>query len=130
MCWSSRGRSSSFSVSGRADPSSGALLVGDEVVAGMQFAGAFRDPGTARRTIEAGIAGMAGPGDLAGALYLAGPGRGRELHGIADLESAWLRRYLGDLPLAGAFCATGLAPAGGRNRFHQHAGVIVGLERG
>lgn len=112
-----------------ADPGTGALLVGDEVMAGMEFAVAFRDRETARRTLEESVSGMVGSGGLAGAIYLAGAERGRRLHGIPDLESAWLRRYLGDLPLAGAFCATGLAPVGGRNRFHQHAGIVVGFER-
>lgn len=112
-----------------ADEASGALLVGDEVVPGMGLAVAFRDPGTARRSLEASLEAIAGPGAAppAGALYLACAGRGSELHGIPDVESAWLRRYLGDLPLAGAFCATGFAPVDGRNRFHQHAGIVVGL---
>lgn len=113
------------------DPRDGALLVGDEVLPGTRFAIAVRDPAVARETLDATLERFRiESGDVAGALYFAGAERGEGLFGIPDLEAAYLRRRLGDLPLAGLTCGAEFAPLGGRNRFHQHAGVLVGLAEG
>ncbi|HZR84839.1 MAG TPA: FIST N-terminal domain-containing protein [Candidatus Binatia bacterium] len=111
------------------DARTGALLVGDEVMAGMRLAIAVRDAQVAREALDDGVARLVSAGaDLAGALYFNGLDRGESFYGIAELESAYLRRRLGERPLAGLTCSAGFAPLGGRNRFHQHAGVLVGLE--
>jgi small ligand-binding sensory domain FIST len=46
------------------------------------------------------------------------------------VEFAYLRRHLGELPLAGFFSSVEFAPMGGRNRFHQFAGVVAGFAGG
>ncbi|MFM8410476.1 MAG: FIST N-terminal domain-containing protein [Alphaproteobacteria bacterium] len=114
-----------------ADPRDDSLLVGDEVLPGTRFAIAVRDAAVAREGLDADLERLrtGGPG-LAGALYFAGAERGESLFGHPDVESAYLARGLGETPLAGLFCGAEFAPRGGRNRFHQHAGVLVGLERG
>jgi small ligand-binding sensory domain FIST len=112
-----------------ADAESGALLVGDEVFAGMRLAIAVRDPVVARETLAANLERFVADGaETAGALYFNGVERGERLYGITALEGAYLRHVLGDLPIAGLYCHAGFAPLGGRNRFHQHAGILVGLE--
>jgi small ligand-binding sensory domain FIST len=113
-----------------ADQQRGALLVGDEVTAGMEFAIAVRDPATAREALDANLERFCRDGgSLAGALYFNGVERGESFYGVAELESAYLRRRLGDLPIAGLYCGAEFAPLGGRNRFHQYAGVLVGIEQ-
>jgi small ligand-binding sensory domain FIST len=110
-----------------ADPRRSALLVGDEVVAGMRLAIAVRDPQRAREVLDENLARLSQGPELAGALYFNGVERGEGFYGIPDLESAYLRRRLGELPLAGLYCGAGFAPLGGRNRFHQYAGVLVAM---
>jgi small ligand-binding sensory domain FIST len=110
------------------DPRREALLVGDEVVAGTRFATVVRDADAARRSLEASVGEMlANSADLAGAICFEDVERGEALYGIPDVDFAYLQRQLGDLPFAGFFSSIQLAPMGGRNRFHQYAGVVVGL---
>jgi small ligand-binding sensory domain FIST len=112
-----------------ADPEAGILSVGDEVTCGMRLAFAVRDRIAARETLDAKLEHFALEGArAAGALYLNGTGRGEGLYGVAGLESAYLQRRLGTMPLAGFYCGVGFAPVEGRNRFHQHAGILVGVE--
>jgi small ligand-binding sensory domain FIST len=114
-----------------ADGTQDALVVGDEVIAGMRFALAVRDPALARegfaRAVEHFVA--SGPA-VTGALYFDSIERGESLYGIADLDTAYLRRSLGEVALAGFFCGAELAPLAGRNRFHQSSGVLVGFSAG
>ncbi|MEW6269072.1 MAG: FIST N-terminal domain-containing protein [Thermodesulfobacteriota bacterium] len=114
-----------------ADVSQGALLVGDEVIAGMRFAVAVRDPAAARESFARNVEEFAAAGrGIAGALYFNSVERGEALYGIPDLDTAYLRRSLGDVELAGFFSGAELAPLGGRNRFHQSSGVLVGFAAG
>jgi small ligand-binding sensory domain FIST len=111
-----------------ADVSQRALLVGDEVIAGMRFAVAVRDPAAARESFARNLEQFAAEGgDIAGALYFNSVERGEALYGIPDLDTAYLRRSLGEVELAGFFSGAELAPLGGRNRFHQASGVLVGF---
>lgn len=110
------------------DPHGEALLVGDEVIPGSRLALLVRDREAARRSLEASIEDvLAGEGRLAGAIYFNDIERGAGFHGIEDLDAAYLRRSLGEIPFAGFFSSLELAPMGGRNRFHQYAGVLAGL---
>lgn len=114
-----------------ADPRDDSILVGDEVPPGTRFAVAVRDAAVARESLDADLERFREDGpEVAGALYFAGAERGESLFGHPDVESAYLARGLGDTPAAGLFCGAEFAPLDGRNRFHQHAGVLVGLERG
>jgi small ligand-binding sensory domain FIST len=114
-----------------ADVSHGALMVGDEVVAGMRFAVAVRDPAAARESFVRGVERFAArSGAIAGALYFNSVERGESLYGIPDLDTAYLRRSLGDVELAGFFSGAEIAPLAGRNRFHQSSGVLVGFSAG
>jgi small ligand-binding sensory domain FIST len=114
-----------------ADVSQRALMVGDEVVTGMRFAVAVRDPVAARESFVRGVERFAThPGAIAGALYFNSVERGESLYGIPDLDTAYLRRSLGDVELAGFFSGAEIAPLAGRNRFHQSSGVLVGFAAG
>jgi len=111
-----------------ADGAQDALVVGDEVIPGMRFALAVRDPSAAREAFSRAVERFVASGPaVAGALFFDSVERGESLYGIADLETAYLRRSLGEVALAGFFCGAELAPLAGRNRFHQSSGVLVGF---
>jgi len=110
-----------------ADPDTGALLVGDEVLPGMRLAIAVRDGNAARRELARAIDGFSHGPELAGALYFDGVERGESLYGIPDLDTAYLGSVLGSVELAGFFSGMEIAPLAGRNRFHQASGVLVGF---
>lgn len=113
-----------------ADSESGALVVGDEVLPGSRFAIAVSDPVEARQRFARELDAFATGAPLAGALYFDSVERGEALYGIADLDSAYLRQVLGDVEFAGFFSGVEIAPLGGRNRFHQASGVLVGFCEG
>jgi len=106
-----------------------AILVGDEVVPGTRFAIVVRDPAAARRSLENAVGGLvAGSTRLAGAIYFDDIERGEALYGVPDVDFAYLRRQLGDIPLAGFSSSIEFAPMDGRNRFHQFTGIVVGFQ--
>ena len=113
-----------------ADSESGALVVGDEVLPGSRFAIAVSDPVEARQRFARELDTFASGAPLAGALYFDSVERGEALYGIADLDSAYLRQVLGEVEFAGFFSGVEIAPLGGRNRFHQASGVLVGFCEG
>jgi small ligand-binding sensory domain FIST len=104
-----------------------ALSVGDEVVAGSRIAIVVRDPGAARRSLQASLEDVLAIPGLAGTLVFNDLERGEALYGLPGHDAAYLRRHLGDLALAGLFGSVAFAPLRGRNRFHQYAAVVVGL---
>ncbi|HYC21371.1 MAG TPA: FIST N-terminal domain-containing protein [Candidatus Bathyarchaeia archaeon] len=112
-----------------ADPERGALLVGDEVISGMRFAVAIRDPAGARQALEARLAQFARTENrLAAALYFNCFARGEVFYGVPEIDSAYIQRSLGTLAVAGLFSGAEFAPLGGTNRLQQYSGVLVGLE--
>jgi small ligand-binding sensory domain FIST len=113
-----------------ADSERGALVVGDEVLPGSRFAVAVSDAVEARQRFARELDAFARGPQLAGLLFFDSVERGESLYGIADLDSAYLRQVLGDVELAGFFSGVELAPLGGRNRFHQASGVLVGFCEG
>jgi small ligand-binding sensory domain FIST len=103
-----------------ADPSTGAIEIGDvvEVGATVQFqvrdaAGADKD---LRLTVERAVAQL--PGRPAGALLFTCNGRGRRMFGVADHDASTIEDLLGGIPLAGFFAAGEIGPIAGRNALH------------
>lgn len=113
-----------------ADSESGSLVVADEVLVGSRFALAVCDAVEARQRFARQLDDFAGGPRPAGVLYFDSVERGEALYGIADLDSAYLQKVLGDVAMAGFFSGVELAPLGGRNRFHQASGVLVGFCEG
>lgn len=113
-----------------ADPDSGALLVGDEVLEGTRLAIAVRDASLARQNFARAIERFAQGPKIAGALYFDSVERGESLYGIPGIDTAYLGSVLGDVELAGFFSGLEIAPLAGRNRFHQSSGVLVGFSPG
>lgn len=113
-----------------ADSERGALVVGDEVLPGSRFAVAVSDAVEARQRFARELDAFARGPRPAGVLFFDSVERGEALYGIANLDSAYLQQVLGDVELAGFFSGVEIAPLGGRNRFHQASGVLVGFCEG
>jgi small ligand-binding sensory domain FIST len=97
-----------------ADPSSGAIVVGEDVNIGQTVQFHVRDAAAADEDLHAMLAGRRADG----ALLFSCNGRGRHLFGTADHDAAALVAHLGPIPLAGAFCAGEIGPVGNRSFLH------------
>jgi small ligand-binding sensory domain FIST len=110
------------------DPQSGAIAVGDEVEAGQTLQFHVRDARTAdedlRHTLEREVAALAGR-RAAGALMFTCNGRGSRLFPEPDHDAGLLTTMLGQIPVAGFFCAGELGPVGGQNFLHTFTASIA-----
>jgi small ligand-binding sensory domain FIST len=97
-----------------ADPSSGALAIGDAVHVGQTVQFHVRDAAAADEDLHELLTGH----DASAALMFTCNGRGRRLFGVPDHDAGVVDRLLGPLPLAGAFCAGEIGPVGNRNFLH------------
>ena len=111
-----------------ADPSSGAIAVGDEVEVGQTVQFHVRDADSAdedlRRTLEPEAAALSGR-RAAGALLFTCNGRGSRLFPGPDHDARLLAKMLGEIPVAGFFCAGELGPVGGQNYLHAFTASIA-----
>jgi small ligand-binding sensory domain FIST len=110
------------------DPGRSALLVGDEVRPGMSFRLAVRDPAVGRSRLAESIAALGQDSDSpAGLLYFHSALQGQALYGLPELDTAYVRRDLGEAELAGFASYVLFAPMLGRSQFHHFSSVLVGL---
>jgi small ligand-binding sensory domain FIST len=111
-----------------ADPESGAIAVGGDVAVGQTLQFQVRDAASAdedlRRALEHEAPGLGG-GRAAGALMFTCNGRGSRLFAAPDHDAGLLARTLGEIPVAGFFCAGELGPVGGRNYLHGFTASIA-----
>jgi len=111
-----------------ADPGSGAVAVGDEVEVGQSVQFHVRDAQSAdedlRRTLEREAAALDGR-RAAGALLFTCNGRGSRLFAEPDHDAGLLAKMLGEIPVAGFFCAGELGPVGGQNFLHAYTASIA-----
>jgi small ligand-binding sensory domain FIST len=111
-----------------ADPESGAIAAGDHIEVGQTVQFQVRDAESAdqdlRRTLERESAALGGR-RAAGALLFTCNGRGSRLFAEADHDAGLLAKMLGDIPVAGFFCAGELGPVGGRNCLHGFTASIA-----
>jgi len=106
-----------------ADQNTGAVAVGDDVRVGQTVQFHIRDASAADEDLRnaLGVLELSRTGDpssLAGALLFTCNGRGSHLFGTPDHDIQTVRRSIGQLPVAGMFCAGELGPVGGRNFLH------------
>ncbi len=97
-----------------ADQRTGALAVGDAVSVGQTLQFHVRDADAADEDLRELLAGA----DASAALLFTCNGRGQHLFGVPDHDAGLVERLLGEIPLAGAFCAGEIGPVGGRNFLH------------
>ncbi len=111
-----------------ADPESGAVAVSDEVQVGQTVQFHVRDAQTAdedlRRALERESAALDGR-RAAGALLFTCNGRGSRLFSEPDHDAGLIAKTLGEIPLAGFFCAGELGPVGGQNFLHAFTASIA-----
>jgi small ligand-binding sensory domain FIST len=96
------------------DETSGAIVVGDDVVVGQTVQFHVRDAAAADEDLHEMLTGV----DGAAALLFTCNGRGRQLFGVPDHDAGVVDQLLGPLPTAGAFCAGEIGPVAGRNALH------------
>ncbi|WP_433733220.1 FIST signal transduction protein [Nocardia sp. CA-129566] len=103
-----------------ADPSSGAIEIGELVEVGTTVQFQVRDAVGADEDLRAALVHMGSdlPGRPAGALLFTCNGRGRRMFGVADHDAATIEDLLDGIPLAGFFAAGEIGPIAGRNALH------------
>ena len=106
-----------------AQPETGAIAVGDEVEVGQTLQFNVRDADSAdqdlQRILEQEAAALGGHRP-AGALLFTCNGRGSRMFPEPDHDARLLAKLLGDIPVAGFFCAGELGPVGGQIPAHLH----------
>jgi small ligand-binding sensory domain FIST len=100
-----------------ADPSTGAIEIGDIVEVGATVQFQVRDAVVADKDLRLAVerAGAELPGRPVGALLFTCNGRGRRMFGVANHDASTIEELLGEIPLAGFFAAGEIGPIGGRN---------------
>ncbi len=110
------------------DPGSGAITVGGEVEVGQTVQFHVRDADSAdedlRRTLERESTALGGR-RATGALLFTCNGRGSRLFSEPDHDAGLVAEMLGEIPLAGFFCAGELGPVGGQNFLHGFTASIA-----
>jgi len=104
------------------------IAVADEVREGQAMVFTLRDGQRARDDLEQMLQRQSerlGGKKPALGLYFNCCARGASLYGIADIDSAYIRRTLGDFPLIGMFGGYELAPLGGANHLFAYTGVLA-----
>ncbi|HJY65931.1 MAG TPA: FIST N-terminal domain-containing protein [Streptosporangiaceae bacterium] len=111
-----------------ADPDSGAIAVGDQIQVGQTVQFHVRDAQSAdedlRRALDRESKALGGRRP-AGALLFTCNGRGSRLFTEPDHDAGLITATLGDIPLAGFFCAGELGPVGGQNFLHTFTASIA-----
>jgi small ligand-binding sensory domain FIST len=111
-----------------ADPSSGALAVGDSLRVGQTVRFHVRDARSADEDLHHALAlqtaALAGR-RTAGALLFTCNGRGRHMFPVPDHDAGALASSLGGPPVSGFFCAGEIGPVGGRNFLHGFTATIA-----
>ena len=111
-----------------ADPESGAIAVGDEIQVGRTVQFHVRDAASAdedlRRALARESAALGGRRP-AGALLFTCNGRGSRMFAEPDHDARLIATMLGDIPVAGFFCAGELGPVGGQNFLHTFTASIA-----
>ena len=103
-----------------ADPSTGAIEIGEAVEVGATVQFQVRDAAGADNDLRLAVerAGAQLPGRPVGALLFTCNGRGRRMFGVADHDASTIEDLLGGIPLAGFFAAGEIGPIAGRNALH------------
>lgn len=107
------------------DPDSGALAVQGQVGEGEKIQFHVRDAQTA----EEDLAMMLAPHSLfdppSGALLFSCNGRGTRLYDRPNGDVSTIQGVIGEVDLAGFFCAGEIGPIGGRNFLHGHTASMA-----
>lgn len=110
------------------DPQQGVLAVADEVFEGERIIFTLRDAARARedlsQMLERQLKILGGKRPQFG-LYFNCCARGTSLYGIPGIDTAYIRRALGEFPLIGFFGNFELGPLGKKNHLLAYTGVLA-----
>ncbi|MCS6926240.1 MAG: FIST C-terminal domain-containing protein [Candidatus Binatia bacterium] len=110
------------------DPHQGGIAVADEVRPGQRLLFTLRDATGAREDLKRVLAAEGehwqGRSPAFG-LYFNCIGRGSGLYGFPDLDTSYIKQYLGEFPLIGFFTGCEIAPLQHRAALHQYSGVLT-----
>jgi small ligand-binding sensory domain FIST len=110
------------------DPRQGIVAVADEIHQGQKIVFTLRDASVSREDLKVTLEAQSqlwGEQKPSFGLYFNCLGRGRGLYGLPDLDTAYIKQYLGDLPLIGFFTGCEIAPIQRQHSLHQYSGVLV-----
>jgi small ligand-binding sensory domain FIST len=108
-----------------AEQRSGALAIGERVDIGTTMQFQVRDADAADEDLRELLGGVHGDA----ALLFTCNGRGTHLFAEANHDAGTVEELLGDVPLAGAFCAGEIGPVGHRNFLHGFTASLIVFER-
>jgi small ligand-binding sensory domain FIST len=107
------------------DPQAGSLAIGDHVAVGQTVQFHVRDADAADEDLHWLMSGVAADA----ALLFTCNGRGTHMFSSPNHDAATIEELLGEVPLAGAFCAGEIGPVGGHNFLHGFTASVVVFER-
>lgn len=110
------------------DPARQALLLGEDVREGEPLLFVLRDSQAAREDLKGmlgRVAGAAPESTRSFGLYFNCAGRGASLYGLSGIDSAFLSRQFGSLPIIGFFGNAEIAPLRGVSRLLSYTGVLA-----
>ncbi len=106
-----------------ADKDTGALAIAGEAKTGTTVQFHVRDAASADEELREMLGPLADDG-YAGALLFSCNGRGTRMWDVPGHDVGVLHQTVGELPVAGCFCAGEIGPIGGRNFIHGYTAVL------
>ncbi|HTR62947.1 MAG TPA: FIST N-terminal domain-containing protein [Candidatus Binataceae bacterium] len=108
-------------------PENGALAVAHHAGVGDTVGLVLRDAERARNNLKETLEDLAKrlPAPPAFGLYFDCVSRGSGLYNIPGHDSAYIRQYLGELPIGGFFTGFEIGPAGDQTSLLQYSGVLA-----
>lgn len=108
-----------------ADQEKGAIAIGDSLEAGEIIQFHLRDAITAKEDLEMMLIPQVFREPPSGALLFTCNGRGLHLYDHPNGDISVIQKNLGEIHLAGLFCAGEIGPIGGKNYLHGHTASLV-----
>ena len=103
------------------DQSTGSLAISEPVEVGQTVQFQVRDAAAADEDLRCLLEGVSG----SGALMFTCNGRGTQLFDRPDHDAGVVAELLGEVPMAGAFCAGEIGPIGSRNFLHGFTASVA-----
>jgi small ligand-binding sensory domain FIST len=107
------------------DRQSGAMVVGDSLETGETIQFHLRDASTAAEDLEMMLAPQLFYDPPSGGFLFSCNGRGTRLYNHPNGDINAIQKVIGEIHLAGFFCAGELGPIGGKNFLHGHTASLV-----
>lgn len=111
-----------------AQQDTGALVVGDLVDVGQTVQFQVRDAAAADEDLRELLSRFVDEGTPSAGLLFTCNGRGQRLFNEPDHDADLVRSSLGDLPLAGFFCAGEFGPVGSRSFVHGFTASVLAFD--